>query len=80
MAEILSFQDAQRRHAQTLQHAADLEAALAERAEALSYVERMAAFHAEMQRLSARYDILGDGAADPRMDAEVVYVSAMRRA
>lgn len=81
MAEILSFQDAQRRHVHTVQHAAGLDrATTADRAEALSYVERMAAFHAEMQRLTARFDILGDAADDGRAEAEVFYHPAMLRA
>lgn len=63
MAEILSFQDAQRR-------------------QALSYVERMTAFHAEMQGLSAQYGILGDGAGwpVPVSEVEVLYHPALRSA
>ncbi|WP_448192287.1 hypothetical protein [Azospirillum sp. sgz301742] len=71
MAQILSFHDAQRRQTQAIQHAAD-------RAEALSYVERMTAFHAEMQRLTARFDILGD--AETHAEAELFFHPAMLRA
>lgn len=80
MAEILSFQDAQRRHAQTVQHAAPLDSTAADRAEALSYVERMIAFQAEMQRLTARFDILGDAENGGGVEAEVVWHPAMLRA
>ncbi len=71
MAEILSFRDAQR--AATL---------AADRAEALSYVERMTAFHAEMQHLTACFDILGDaGTTDGGLtDAEILYHPALLRA
>jgi hypothetical protein len=85
MAEILSFQDAQRRHARTVQRAAALDATAADRAEALSYIEGMTAFQAEMQRLTARFDILGDATigdigAGGRAEADIVWHPAMLRA
>ncbi len=71
MAEILSFQDARR--------AASL---AADRAEALSYVERMTAFHAEMQRLTECFDILGHAGTpdDGLTEAEILYHPALLRA
>ena len=61
MAEILSFQDA--RH-------------VADRAEALAYVERMTAFQEEMRRLTGLFGVSGGRTAEGPVPAR----SAQRRA